>query len=123
MKHAADFSQVAIVKALLASGADVHTKGNKGWTALQGASDRGHSAVVEALLDGGADVRAKTDAGWTALHCAGALAATLPSSRHCSPAARISMQKTVWGGRPCTAPSAMATVAPTSMPRITREGI
>lgn len=55
---------------LIAGGASVNARTNKGRTPLHYASRNGHVAVVWALLDSGANVYAKTDQGVTPLHLA-----------------------------------------------------
>ena len=55
------------IEGLLAAGAEVDAKDEKGITALLYASSEGHSASVEALLDAGADVDAQANDGMTAL--------------------------------------------------------
>lgn len=60
MMAAAD-GQLEVVKALVASGADIHAKDDRGFTALMCACynpelDRGFPAVVKALIDAGADI-------------------------------------------------------------------
>jgi len=55
------------IKGLLAAGAEVDAKDEKGVTALMHASAEGHTQSVEALLDAGADVDAQADDGLTAL--------------------------------------------------------
>ena len=54
-------------QALLAKGADVNAKSDKGATALMAASKIGHGKVVQAVLAEGADVMAKSNEGRTAL--------------------------------------------------------
>jgi len=55
------------IEGLLAAGAEVDAKDEKGVTALMHASAEGHTQSVEALLDAGADVDAQADDGLTAL--------------------------------------------------------
>ena len=55
------------VQALLAKGADVNTKGSKGFTALMLAAYEGRTDTVQALLGKGVDVNAKSKNGFTAL--------------------------------------------------------
>jgi ankyrin repeat protein len=64
---AAGAGDLSRVKALLADGVDVNTKGNGGLTALMQASQNGHIKVVRALLAVRADVNAQTAEGETAL--------------------------------------------------------
>ncbi len=58
------------VKSLIAKGAEVNAKTDKGETALIGASSNGHREIVEALLAKGAEVNAKRTDGLTALMAA-----------------------------------------------------
>lgn len=67
---AAERGDAAVVKVLLAKGADVNAKDDGGRTALMTASDNGHLDVVKALLAKGADVNATASNGWTALMAA-----------------------------------------------------
>jgi len=53
--------------ALLAAGAEVEAKNNKGVTALMFAAIGGHAAAIAALLAAGAEVEAKDNGGLTAL--------------------------------------------------------
>jgi len=55
------------IEGLLAAGAEVDAKDEKGVTALMHASAEGHTQSVEALLDAGADVSVQADDGLTAL--------------------------------------------------------
>ncbi len=55
------------IEGLLAAGAEVDAKDEKGVTALMHASAEGHIQSVEALLDAGADVDAQASDGLTAL--------------------------------------------------------
>jgi ankyrin repeat protein len=55
------------VHALLEKGADVNTRGNDGFTALDMAAGHGHTDIVQALLSQGADMNAKDNDGITAL--------------------------------------------------------
>ncbi len=55
------------IEGLLAAGAAVDAKDEKGVTALMHASAEGHTQSVEALLDAGADVNAQASDGLTAL--------------------------------------------------------
>jgi len=55
------------IEGLLAAGAEVDAKDEKGVTALMHASAEGHTQSVEALLDAGAEVDAQADDGLTAL--------------------------------------------------------
>ncbi len=65
--------QVEIVKALLAQGADINTKGRYDLTALMLAARNGDTRIVTVLLEGGADVNAKDVTGETALMAAASL--------------------------------------------------
>ena len=58
---------VAEVKRLIKSGADVNAKRNTGYTALMAAAYKGHTEIVEILIKSGADVNAKTNNGQTVL--------------------------------------------------------
>lgn len=66
---AAEFGNLATVKALLAKGLNpnVRKRGGHGFTPLMEASMNGHLEVVQALLAKGADVNAKSNDGRTAL--------------------------------------------------------
>jgi ankyrin repeat protein len=55
---------------LLAKGADVNTRDDKGVTALQIAARWGNYKVAQLLLQMGADIRSRDKQGWTALHMA-----------------------------------------------------
>ena len=55
------------IEGLLAAGAEVDAKDEKGVTALMYASAEGYAQSVEALLDAGADVDAQANDGLTAL--------------------------------------------------------
>ena len=61
---------VAEVKRLLASGANVNAKNNDGETPLHWASGEGHAGMVKRLLASGANVNAKNKYGQTPLHVA-----------------------------------------------------
>ena len=65
--EAAQRGDLALVKTILAQGADVNGKDEEGATALMVAANAGHLAVVSALLDRGADVDAMSKEGGTAL--------------------------------------------------------
>jgi len=65
--EAAKNDQSERVKSLLAAGAEVDAKDEKGITALLYASSEGHPQTVEALLDAGAEVDAPANDGMTAL--------------------------------------------------------
>lgn len=68
---AASKGDLATVETLLAQGADVNARGEKGDTALMRAAGGGHSAIGRLLLEKGADVNVKDKDGWTALMQAG----------------------------------------------------
>ena len=55
------------IKKMLAAGADVNAKSDKGRTPLHCAAERGHKEIVELLIAAGADVNAKFDNGETPL--------------------------------------------------------
>ncbi|MDE1810652.1 MAG: ankyrin repeat domain-containing protein [Candidatus Micrarchaeota archaeon] len=57
---------IEMVRLLIASGADVNTRGSGGWTALMSASVKGQFDVVKELVSAGAEVGAKMDDGRTA---------------------------------------------------------
>jgi ankyrin repeat protein len=54
-------SNIEVVQALIAAGADVNEVANNGITALMLASAKNAPALVKALLDAGALVNAKND--------------------------------------------------------------
>ena len=56
---AAQNGHLEIVQALLAAGAEVNAKTDKGLTALIEAIEKGHTETVQALLAAGAEVNAK----------------------------------------------------------------
>ena len=56
-----------ILKALVATGAEVNVAQQGGWTPLHAAAFHGHAPMVEFLLAHGADTAAKADNGQTAL--------------------------------------------------------
>ena len=55
------------VRALIAAGANVNAKSNRGKTALMNAAEKDGADSVRALIAAGADVNAKNDEGKTAL--------------------------------------------------------
>jgi len=60
--------QAAEVARLLALGAPTeHKGGDRKWTPLMTAAERGHIEVVILLVDGGANLEARNIWGWTAL--------------------------------------------------------
>jgi len=65
--QAAERGDLPEVKSLIAKGAEVNAKDNKGGTALMVASLNGHIEIVQALLGKGAEVNAKSNKGGTAL--------------------------------------------------------
>jgi ankyrin repeat protein len=65
--QAADKGNVAVVRGLLAKGADVHVRDERGRTALMYAARNGDAASVQVLLVNGAEANARDWLGWTAL--------------------------------------------------------
>jgi ankyrin repeat protein len=59
LRRAASSGDLAKVKELLDTGADINAANSYGGTALSFAADRGHTEVVKLLLERGADVNAK----------------------------------------------------------------
>ena len=62
--------QVAMVRALIESGADVNKAGDGDATPLYAAAQKGHEVVARALMELGADVNKATDNGVTPLYAA-----------------------------------------------------
>ncbi|XP_049944369.1 GA-binding protein subunit beta-1-like [Schistocerca serialis cubense] len=67
---AADDGAVGELRALIAAGADVASRGWGGQTALHWAAYRGDVEAVRLLVGAGAAADARSDAGWTPLHWA-----------------------------------------------------
>lgn len=65
-----DAADEAIIRVLLAHGADANVKSRGQRTALHIAADRGHKGMAELLISHGADVNARKDSGHTPLHWA-----------------------------------------------------
>jgi ankyrin repeat protein len=57
----------AMVKLLVAEGADVGAKDKWGWTPLDSAAEAGHVEIAELLIDKGADVNSRSNFGKTPL--------------------------------------------------------
>jgi hypothetical protein len=76
LQMAVQSGHLAVVKAFLGSGADIHKKNSDGHgysdgsTVLMAAVSHDHLAVVEALLEAGADAKATGNDGQSALHIA-----------------------------------------------------
>ena len=68
--EAAESGDIKRTKNLLARGANINARNNKGSTALHIAVHYGHREIVEALVNAGADINAKGRYGMTALHWA-----------------------------------------------------
>lgn len=64
-----ELDRVAMVKLLLAKGADINAKGS-GWTPLLSASYKGHTEIVGLLLEKGADIKFQDRDGFNVLHYA-----------------------------------------------------
>jgi ankyrin repeat protein len=58
---------VAAMKQLIASGADVNERNRYGWTALMHAARSGHADAARALLDAGSNVEIRDESGATPL--------------------------------------------------------
>ncbi|HOW54564.1 MAG TPA: ankyrin repeat domain-containing protein, partial [Syntrophorhabdaceae bacterium] len=67
---AAEKGDLAHVKFLIASGADVNARDSSGWTALMAASQAGRTEAVRALIEAKADVNAGDEPGVTVLMAA-----------------------------------------------------
>jgi ankyrin repeat protein len=67
-------NQYTIIRSLVRRGANVHTRGSHGLTALAAAAHENDAAFVEELLNRGATAEARISIGWvvdwTAMHCA-----------------------------------------------------
>lgn len=70
LHDAAARGHLAVVKLLLASGADTESRDNEKCTPLHYASQDGHLEVVDALLDAGADPNGESTTNITSLHLA-----------------------------------------------------
>jgi ankyrin repeat protein len=68
LRQACVWGHAAVVRLLLAAGADVEAADDEGWRPLQIAANKGHLETLELLLAAGADVEAATKDGWRALH-------------------------------------------------------
>ena len=67
---AAKGGNIAVVKQLISTGADVNVKDAGGQTALHWAIEYGHTEIAELLIAKGADVNARNYGEWTPLHTA-----------------------------------------------------
>lgn len=87
VKHTSAAVAAAAVEALVAAGADVHHRDNRGWSPLHWvagqASTEAVPAVVQALVAAGADVGAKSTFGSNALHSVGVQKRVGGCSSHC----------------------------------------
>ena len=70
LHYAALKGQKEIAELLIAKGADVNAKYDRGWTPLLWAAREGHKEIAELLIAKGADVNAKDDGGATPLDLA-----------------------------------------------------
>jgi len=61
---------VALVRLLVAAGADVNARQSGDFVALHNAAQHGNLTICQILLAAGADIHAQTNAGHTALHYA-----------------------------------------------------
>jgi len=61
---------VALVRLLVAAGADVNARQSGGFVALHNAAQHGNLTICQILVEAGADVHAQTHEGHTALHYA-----------------------------------------------------
>ncbi|XP_049944338.1 ankyrin repeat domain-containing protein 65-like [Schistocerca serialis cubense] len=68
--QAAEEGEVGELRALIAAGANVGTRGQWGWTALHWAADRGDAEAARLLVEAGAAVDARDVSGYTPLHYA-----------------------------------------------------
>ncbi|PGH00656.1 hypothetical protein AJ80_09147 [Polytolypa hystricis UAMH7299] len=59
LHNVAASGNVALLKILLANGAELETRDSTGWSAVFHAAERGHEAAVRFLLDSGADVSSR----------------------------------------------------------------
>jgi hypothetical protein len=74
LMHAAEDGDAAMVKQLIAKGADVNARDQRGWTALMHASMKGRNTEARLLLAAGGDPNIKDQAGrtpflWAAWNC------------------------------------------------------
>lgn len=67
LMRAAAHGDLAMVRTLLAAGADLETRNCAGRTALMLAAQGGHTAVVQALSAAGADIDGRDARNWSAL--------------------------------------------------------
>ena len=69
--EAAYYGNFSKFKNLLARGANINARNNKGWTALHMTAMFGRADIVKLLIDSGANINATDKRGNTALHWAG----------------------------------------------------